>query len=326
MRDTFANSGDQRVSRRGVLRGAAGAALGLAAGGTLLANGASAAPRRPAARAAFAAEPHNWMSGLPDDRTIDDLTIPGTHNSCATVGGPFDTAKCQDLSLPDLLSGGVRFLDIRCRPIDGAFAIHHGVIYQNKNFNNVLTECRDFLSANPGETVLMSVKKEHSDASAEEFAAIFNDLYMKEQGFDSLVHRDSDALPSLGAVRGKVVLVAREPGIGGIDRNGPLLSVQDDYQLPVAEKWDRVQEHLDAAKSEAGGTKRLSVNYVSTTTGELLPAPRNYAKELNPKVETRLNEEYDRGDRPVYGAILLDFAGSEAADLPKAIYRLNEGL
>ncbi|AXK32679.1 phospholipase [Streptomyces armeniacus] len=308
-----------------MLRGAAGAALGVAVGSTAVAAGTGAASATPAAATITAAEPHSWMSGLPDDRTVDDLSIPGTHNSCATVGGPFDTAKCQDLSLPDLLGAGVRYLDIRCRPIDGAFAIHHGAVYQEKNFNNVLTECRDFLTANPGETVLMSVQKEHSDASAEEFAAIFNDLYMKEQGFESLLHRESDRLPALGDVRGRVVLIAREPGIGGIDRgNTGLLAVQDEYELPVAEKWARVQEHMDAAASEAGSTTRLSVNYVSTTTGETIPAPRNYAEELNPLVETRLNEEYDRGDRPVHGAVLVDFAGTVAPGLPAALYRMNE--
>lgn len=316
MRDAIARTGGRTVSRRGVLRGAAGAALGIAAGGTVFA---------PGAHAVSAAGPHDWMSGLPDDRTIDDLSIPGTHNSCATVGGPFDTAKCQDLSLPDLLGAGVRYLDIRCRPVDGAFAIHHGVVYQEKNFHDVLTECRDFLTANAGETVLMSVQKEHSDASSEEFAAIFNDLYMKEEGFESLLHRESGRLPALGTVRGKVVLIAKEPGIGGIDQGDTgLLAVQDEYELPVHEKWDRVQEHMDAAASEAGSTTRLSVNYVSTTTGELLPAPRNYAEELNPKVETRLNEEYDRGDRPVHGAVLLDFAGTVSPGLPEALYRMNE--
>ncbi|MET7639083.1 phosphatidylinositol-specific phospholipase C [Streptomyces sp. NPDC005438] len=320
MRDDSVPLGQRRTTRRGVLRGAVGAALGLTLAGGALTSGAVAAPRKPA----LALGPKDWMAALPDSRGIDDLVIPGTHNSCATVGGPFDTAKCQELSLPELLDLGVRYLDIRCRPIDGAFTIHHGAVYQKKNFHDVLSDCRTFLTANPGETVLMSVKKEHSDASDEEFASIFNDLYMDQEGFDDLVYRESDGIPTLGDVRGKVVLIARQPDIGGLDWGDTgLLSVQDDYQLPVAEKWARVQEHLDGAAEEGEGASRLWLNYVSTTTGEPIPLPSRYAEELNPMVEERLRGEYDAGEHPLYGAVILDFAGTAAPGLPEAIYQLN---
>ncbi|MBB1262502.1 phosphatidylinositol-specific phospholipase C, partial [Streptomyces alkaliterrae] len=188
------------------------------------------------------------MTALPSARTLDDLTMPGTHNTCALIGGPFDTAKCQSLTLPEQLARGVRYLDIRCRPFDGAFTIHHGAIYQRRNFHDVLTDCRAFLTANPGETILMSVQKEHSDAPAAEFARIFHDVYLRDHEFERWFHRAPGRIPTLGEVRGRIVLVAKAPGIGGLDRyDGNLLSVQDEWTLPTARKWDAFQHHLDTS-------------------------------------------------------------------------------
>lgn len=33
------------------------------------------------------ADPNSWMSNLPDDRALADLTIPGTHESASLYGG-----------------------------------------------------------------------------------------------------------------------------------------------------------------------------------------------------------------------------------------------
>lgn len=317
------------VSRRSLVRGWTGGVIGLGIGGSTLTGGvlgsgtALAAPAR--TESGRTSDPRRWLAALPDSLSLDDLTMPGAHNACATVGGPFDTAKCQELSLPELLDAGVRYLDIRCRPVDGSFAIHHGSVYQQKNFRDVLEECRTFLTDNPGETLLMSVQKEHSDAPVEEFARIFHELYLEELGFGPWFHRDSDRLPMLGEVRQKIVLIAKEPGIGGLDRyDTRLLSVQDDWELPVSDKWARVVQHLDDADTEAPDTTRLAVNYLSTTAGELIPLPRRYAEELNPRLSSRLSEEYARGERPVYGALLLDFAGTVSSELPTEIYRLND--
>lgn len=315
------------IGRRGFLRGAVAGAvgLGLAGGAATWAGAAPAGLPAKSRKMSASWRSSGWMGELSDELTLDDVTMPGAHNACALVGGPFDTAKCQDLALPELLEAGVRYLDVRCRPVDGAFAIHHGPIYQRKNFQDVLTECRTFLAENPGETLVLGVQKEHSDASAEEFAQIFNDLYMAELGFDELLHRATDSLPTLGDVRERIVLVTTEPDIGGLRFPGSdALFVQNEWELPADEKWDAVAQHLDDSAEEADDTRRLAVNYVSTTGGELLPLPRRYAEDLNPRLAERLDAEYERGDRPVYGAVLLDFAGTVSTDLPRAIFRLNE--
>ena len=111
-------------------------------------------------------EMNSWMSGLQDNISISKISIPGTHDSGARVDAPVvsGTAKTQDLSIAEQLNAGVRFLDIRCRHIDNAFTIHHGAIYQNLNFDDVLNACYTFLNSHPSETIIMSVKEEY-DAS-----------------------------------------------------------------------------------------------------------------------------------------------------------------
>ena len=84
----------------------------------------------------------NWMSSLPDSRPLSQLSIPGTHDTMARYGG--DIAQTQSMTLSMQLQAGVRALDIRCRHINNAFAIHHGLIYQNANFDDVLSVVRDF--------------------------------------------------------------------------------------------------------------------------------------------------------------------------------------
>ena len=54
-----------------------------------------------------------WMKRLPDNKKLSELSIPGTHDTCARFGGDF--AQCQSLALRDQFSIGLRFLDIRCR-------------------------------------------------------------------------------------------------------------------------------------------------------------------------------------------------------------------
>ncbi len=126
---------------------------------------------------AFAAG-NNWMASKSNLLLVSQLSIPGTHDSGALYEPVSGTAKCQNLSIADQLNAGVRFLDIRCRHINDAFAIHHGSIYQNANFNDVLNAVIGFLNSNPSETVIMSVKEEHTPSG---------NTRSFEQTFDSYV-------------------------------------------------------------------------------------------------------------------------------------------
>lgn len=154
--------------------------------------------------------PTRWMTNLPDGLLVTQLDIPGTHDSGALYDHPLleDTAKCQYYGIWDQLNMGVRYLDIRCRMINNFFTIHHGMVYQHLNYDDVLTDCRNFLQANPGETILMHVKPEHTvEGCTKTFEEIFADYVRR---YPNLFYQPSDnRFPFLGQTRGKIVLVRR---------------------------------------------------------------------------------------------------------------------
>ena len=57
------------------------------------------------------------------------------------------------------LAHGIRFFDLRFRPVGSSFAIHHGAIYLNKMAGEAFSEFRTFLSNNPSETVIISYQR-----------------------------------------------------------------------------------------------------------------------------------------------------------------------
>jgi 1-phosphatidylinositol phosphodiesterase len=119
------------------------------------------------------------MSTISSSKTIDSLSIPGTHDSGCDIMTPW--VQTQDLSIPRQLNMGIRYLDIRCRHINNIFAIHHGEAYLNKNFNDVLLDITQFLAQNPSETVLMRVKQEYksigNNRSFENTFKMYRDRY-----------------------------------------------------------------------------------------------------------------------------------------------------
>jgi 1-phosphatidylinositol phosphodiesterase len=55
----------------------------------------------------------SWMAQIPDDTLLSNITVPGTHDSCAMSNIPF--VRTQYLSIAKQMEAGLRFLDLRCR-------------------------------------------------------------------------------------------------------------------------------------------------------------------------------------------------------------------
>src|SRR5690349_13091859 len=147
-----------------------------------------------------------WMSNIDDATNLAQLSIPGTHESAALYEPATGTAKCQSLALAEQLTAGVRYFDIRCRDLSDMFAIFHGPIDEQQTFDDVLATMFDFLDKHPTETIIMSIKEE---STAEGTTRSF------EATFDAYAQQAPDrwylgaAVPALGDVRGKIVLLRR---------------------------------------------------------------------------------------------------------------------
>lgn len=251
----------------------------LSAAGVLAGVGSGQFTAGATGRGATVLSVQDWMAGLGDATPVQRLSIPGTHDSGARIGGPW--VACQNTAIDAQLNSGIRFLDVRCRAIESVFAIHHGAFYQELMFGDVLNACRAFLRAHPSETVLMRVKQEYSEVAAEEFRRIF-DIYLDDKGYRSLFRLEG-GLPTLGQARGKVVLLADSDGLGGVRYADPeLFDIQDDYMTEPFGKYPKIEAQFRKAVAQPG---KLFVNYVSTAA--LLP-PRSNADRLNPQVKSLL--------------------------------------
>lgn len=163
----------------------------------------------------------NWMSFLPDDMVLSDVTIPGTHDA-ATAQLNFmmnATAQCQQLSIKDQLNNGIRYFDLRVGmeywSDDTAMdlILIHGVLdltcYYNGDplsLSKVMDWIRDFLEKNPTETVIIQPKadafKLFLDGMVYDF---FKDLKDK---YPDLFYI-GDHVPKMSECRGKIVIISR---------------------------------------------------------------------------------------------------------------------
>ena len=260
------------------------------------------------------------MSLLPDTASLTSLSIPGTHESPARHGGAM--VACQQYGIEEQLERGIRFLDVRCRAIDGVFTIHHGFVYQEINFGKVLQHCRDFLRRHPGETILMRVQQEYSSASTEEFTKIFEEEYLSAAK-DVLC--TAETLPALRNARGKVIFLSGMPYVGGVwfNNDNPGVVIEDEYSVPTVfhrgRKWDLVVAALEKAR-DSPHDRRLHISFTSgwgigccpsLVAGYMNPALVDWLRALPGSTPRRL------------GVIPIDWIGYYEKDLVSLIVQQN---
>ena len=282
-------------------------------------------PSKPKPSGSPATQPlTSWMSSISDEASIATLSIPGTHDSGALKETISGTAKSQNLSIAEQLNAGVRYLDIRCRHINNRFAIHHGVVYQNLNFDDVLNACFNFLNSHPKEAIIMSLKEEYIPSNnTRTFAQTF-DAYVKQNASKWSL---SNNVPLLGSIRGQIKLVRRFAAASpkGIDatawadnatfeiNNGAAnLKVQDYYHVSdVNTKWQKIETLLNEAKNDSSG--KLYLNYCSGYKSYFfgIPSITTVSNAINPKVTTFFsNNTHGR-----FGIIPLDFIDANRSQL-----------
>ncbi|KAK2830472.1 hypothetical protein Q5P01_018403 [Channa striata] len=216
----------------------------------------------------------SWMTSIPDDQPLSEVTMPGTHNTMALYGGVY--AECQSWSLDSQLRAGVRFLDVRVRHVKGNLTIHHGVAYQRAHFGHVLEAVADFLREYPSETVLMRLKEEFSETN-DIYGAVVN--YIQRYAvWDLLWH--SRLVPTMGEARGKLIILQDFSGPDLGMRYGSL-NIADNWKVPtllhVEEKWQKVHEHLEAAP--VGNKAQIFLTY-SSGAG-VFAFPRAVSQRIN---------------------------------------------
>ncbi|HEX5754038.1 MAG TPA: phosphatidylinositol-specific phospholipase C domain-containing protein [Archangium sp.] len=253
----------------------------------------------------------NWMRWVPDSTRVSALSLPGTHDTMADETEWYVTVferawiLTQGLNLRPQLDAGVRAVDIRARHIGDRFTIHHGAYYLMTHFDDVLATTVQFLKDNPTETVLMRVKKEHTEENTtRSFAATF-EWYRDQPAYNPYIWRGT-YVPTLSEVRGKIVILDDfEGGDHGI--NWGSIRLQDAWEeTNTTNKWNLVRNHLVAANT--GDLNALYVNFLSASGAGGTPA--GIADDVNEQsLHYLMGANVQRT-----GVMMMDFPGAGLID------------
>ncbi len=188
-----------------------------------------------------------FLGDIPNDRKLSDLCLPGellvwnlvgkslyemqeltkrtyfdsTHQGIGSSGVSFDrmalygwpTSQCQDTPLYTQLENGIRMIDVRLS-IDktaNELKAYHGIFPQRTPWSAILDDLRRFLSEQPTETVVVSLKQE--DVGQEQWNKLLVEGIEKSQRGWGMWFIDG-RLPKLGEVRGKCVMFSRFGPVG----------------------------------------------------------------------------------------------------------------
>lgn len=156
-----------------------------------------------------------WMKYVDDNKFLDELSIPGTHDS-GTCSVDNDTepqssqVKCQQDYIPTQLLEGIRYFDIRLGKGNDP-GICHGDFYLFKkdgyylHLSDVIGYFKTFLSENPREALIMLASRGNDEATDDSVTTAF----AKVMADNPDLFYTSSHVPTLGEVRGKIVLLRR---------------------------------------------------------------------------------------------------------------------
>ena len=140
----------------------------------------------------------------------------------AFYGWPFSQCQSLTTTLDIQLASGIRVIDIRLAVVDGALIAYHGVWPERTPFQQMLSTIQAFLTSpqTSSETVVMSIKQEDfTKTSLATFSQSVHDEIMNGPGGFGMWFLEN-RIPTLGEVRGKVVMLSRFGGDGSGWENG----------------------------------------------------------------------------------------------------------
>ena len=183
-----------------------------------------------------------WMKYVADNKFLDELSIPGTHDS-GTCSVDNDTepqssqVKCQQDYIPTQLLEGIRYFDIRLGKGDDP-GIDHGIFYLLKkdghflHLSDVIRYFKKFLNENPSEALIMLASRGNDEATDESITTAF----AKVMADNPNLFYTSGHVPTLGEVRGKIVLLRRF-GLAGNSVSGHT------WGLDLTQWDDKIKAH-----------------------------------------------------------------------------------
>lgn len=284
----------------------------------------------------------DWLTELPDNVCVRELSIPGSHDAATgngfTSGSSFlalFSGVTQSLSISAQWDAGIRAFDLRPsynEDADGRLKLYHGILETNVTLKSALQILIDKLKTSPKEMSIVLLRHEsESDNNSDLWSPAVSALL--DEYDDYVVTFNPDL--TLGQARGKILILSRDNFtsskagmISGwnhsenfsdqkkasisIARNRAVLYVQDFYECQTVErKLKAVETMLDYSTTYSSSNTWI-INHTSGyigitgTNSNVL----NLAKDVNSEVMDYLTTS----EAGRTGIMLLDFAGVDMKD------------
>jgi hypothetical protein len=235
-------------------------------------------------------------------------------------------------------------IDIRVRIVnDGtAFAIHHEDVYEDANFDDVLTKAQAFLQADPSETIVLDLHGEcngdtteggigislpglcaddPSNATEAMRESIFQSYVARYPGLfyaPSVTGTSTADTPTLGAARGHIVLTSFTGPSGEVYVGYGLTQlstgnrgqyVENNWtQCDLASKWSLAQANINLASADAAN---MYTTYLSASCAPFSADPADMAGGYGGGTGENqdLLNYISAGSVSRTGVVLMDFPG-----------------
>lgn len=159
---------------------------------------------------------NNWITPLDDSIYVQQLSIPGTHDSAANETSLQDAGQTQSKTIEEQFKMGIRAFDLRTayNTSQGRMWMYHGYSNCYKSLNTVLTTLSNALKEekNKGEFIIIQFRHE-SESSAilggtEKDPDKWSEIYNELKNFDNQIIQWRNDL-TVGECRGKMIILTR---------------------------------------------------------------------------------------------------------------------
>lgn len=153
---------------------------------------------------------NNWMSELPDNAYVAQVSIPGTHDTATGHGTTMDTySKTQEITIDQQLELGIRAFDFRPKVNGNILNAQHGIANCNITFNDAMKQIGTFLNEHPDEFIVLHLLYATGfDSDKARYAELLNALFESEDLAGKAIPFRRDL--TVGEMRGKILVLSRD--------------------------------------------------------------------------------------------------------------------
>jgi len=186
----------------------------------------------------------NWMNNIKDSTDIRELSIPGTHDSCASYfniefykswWANFQS-QVQSWTIEDQLYSGIRYFDLRPA---GDGLIYHGAHQTRYSFKKVFEIYTKFLDEHPSEGLIVRIQFQYKNCGNNIEESKEKQIYETLDLYNNYLYNNNDA-PTIGQLRKKIFVILENLEYKNLMNwdNNDIIELQDYFRLFGIRKYE----------------------------------------------------------------------------------------